>query len=216
MNPLIRHRPAPLHPARSLGPRLRGGLGRGIPVVALARLLRVLRHPHLKLPEFDNWNTHWTMVDCVRSAIEVALRVLRPSPVSWADVIRRYLPSAPPSSLASRFESDRTRLLRAYALEATLRGTRLVLSDLTPAEISEQAKSGRNTYDRELFEREVGGILPWLVLSENGTIAHVLRLERCPIANRPRPALLERYPRRARHRRNGRLSVPPVLSTRLV
>src|SRR5437868_15363948 len=58
--------------------------------------------------------------------------------------------------------------------------------------------------------------LPWLVLSENGTIAHVLRLERCPIANRPRPALLERYPRRARHRRNGRLSVPPVLSTRLV
>lgn len=140
-------------------------VGRGIPVVALARLLRVLRHPHVKLPEFDNWNTQWTMVDCVRSAIEVALRALRPSPVSWADVIRRYLPSAPPSSLASRFESDRTRLLRAYALEATLRGTRLVLPDLTPAEISEQAKSGRNTYDRELFEREVGGILPWLVLS---------------------------------------------------
>ena len=141
------------------------GVGHAFPVVPLDRLLRILGNKRVKLDELTDWEHRWTVVDAVRSAIELALQQLPPQPDAWAQILGRYLPSPPPDSLAMRTESDRPRLLRAYALQAALRNTRALLSDVTPAEVREQQQSNRRTYESELFLQEAGGILPWLALS---------------------------------------------------
>jgi hypothetical protein len=134
----------------------------------LERALRLLGERRVKLPESQAWNASWSVLSAVRSTIELALRVLPQEPDAWADILRRYLPPTPPSDLTSRFGSSRVPLLRAYALEAALRGQRLRLIDVAPPEARKQLESS-NQYGRseetETFIREAGGLLPWSVLS---------------------------------------------------
>ncbi|WP_205525541.1 NACHT domain-containing protein [Pyxidicoccus trucidator] len=144
-------------------------IGRSLPAPALARLLRLLADRRVKLTETQDWNKEWTVLDAVRSAVELGLRVLAPKPDKWAATLRRYLPSDPPSTLGIRSESyDRIPLLRAYALEAALRGQRLTLLDIAPPNIRKQLEAssqyGRSE-ETEVFLREAGALLPWLVLS---------------------------------------------------
>jgi hypothetical protein len=84
-------------------------------------------------------------------------------------VIRRYLPNTPPSDLTSRFGFDRAPLLRAYALEAALRGATLALLDVAPADVRAELENTQQSYSRsqekEIFLQEVGGLLPWVILS---------------------------------------------------
>lgn len=143
-------------------------VGHLITTKPLVRLLRLLGDRRVKLPEYQEWNEKWTVLNAVRSAVELALRVLPPEPNAWAAIIQRYLPPEPPSDLASRFGVDHASMLRAYALEAALRRERLTLPDVAPSEVREQLNS-RNQYGRsreaDIFQQEVGGLLPWLVLS---------------------------------------------------
>ncbi|ACK78898.1 hypothetical protein RU820_06025 [Acidithiobacillus ferrooxidans] len=143
-------------------------MGYLLPAAPLARLLRLLAHRRVKLPESKQWNMRWTLLYAVSATIELAARVLPPEPETWAAILRRYLPSAPPSELASRFGFDRAPLLRAYALEAALRGQKLALLDVAPPEVREQLGE-RERYGRsqetETFLQEVGGLLAWSVLS---------------------------------------------------
>lgn len=139
-----------------------------IPTPPLARLLRLLSDRRVKLTESEGWNTRWTVLDAVRSALEVALRVLPPEPDAWARILQRYLPSEPPSDLSNHFGSDRTLLLRAYALDAALRGKQITLWDVAPSEMRGQLDSARHyghSQEMDTFHREVGGLLPWIVLS---------------------------------------------------
>lgn len=139
-----------------------------IPAPPLARLLRLLADRRVELTESEAWNTKWIILDAIRSALEVALRVLRPKPDAWARILQRYLPPEPPSDLSNRLGVDRTPLLRAYALDAALRGKRVSLRDVAPSEVREQLDSARHyghSQERDTFQREVGGLLPWIVLS---------------------------------------------------
>ncbi|AVR87177.1 hypothetical protein [Thauera aromatica] len=77
------------------------------------------------------------------------------------------LPDKPPSDLTDRFGSDRSTLLRAYALDAALRGEALSLLAIAPPDVRKDLES-KGSYSRNsdtvAFERLTGGVLPWFVL----------------------------------------------------
>jgi hypothetical protein len=142
--------------------------GHLLPAAPLARVLRLLGDRRVKLPESQEWNSSWSVLCAVRSTVELALRVLPREAEAWADILRRYLPTTPPSQLSSRFDTNRISLLRAYALEAALRGKKFTLADVVPPEGREQLENS-NQYGHsgeiETFMREVGAMVPWLTLS---------------------------------------------------
>lgn len=138
-----------------------------LPAAPLARLLRLLGDRRVKLPESEAWNEPWDVLYAISSAIELAMLVRPPEPEAWAAILRRYLPAVPPSSLATRFGFDRSPLLRAYALEAALRGTQTALLDVAPPDVRKQLEKVQHGRKQETdtFLEEVGGLLPWIVLS---------------------------------------------------
>ena len=142
--------------------------GHLLPAGPLARLLRLLGDRRVKLPESGGWTEEWSVLYAVRSALELALRRLPPKPEAWASILQRYLPETPPSFLADPFGRDRESLLRAYALEAALRGEMLTLTDVAPPKTREELEK-RNQYqsngETRQFVQEVGGLLPWVTLS---------------------------------------------------
>lgn len=143
-------------------------VGQPLPPAPMVRLLRLLADRRVKLPESPEWNPNWAVLNAVYSAVEIALRLLPLEPVALAGILRRYLPSTPPSDLASRFGTDRVPLLRAYALEAALRGQKLTLIDVAPTDVRKQLETQRqhgHSQATDIFVQQVGGILPWLVLS---------------------------------------------------
>lgn len=144
-------------------------VGHVLPPGPLARLLRLLGDRRVQLEESHAWNASWEILHAVRSAVEIALRVLPRDPVGWATILRRYLPAAPPSELTNRFGFDRSPLLRAYALEAALRDGEATLNDVSPPTVREELGDARRQYgrsqDTEVFLREVGALLPWCVMS---------------------------------------------------
>lgn len=134
----------------------------------LANLLRILGYKRVRLSEPQQWDKQWSVLHAIRSSIELALISLPHRPKEWATLIQRYLPSAPPSDLARQHGGDRAPLLRTYALEAALRGKTISLNDLAPPEVLEELNSKQtHSFNREthIFKREVGGLLPWIVLS---------------------------------------------------
>ncbi len=142
--------------------------GHVLPAGPLARLLRLLGDRRVKLPESGGWTEEWSVLYAVRSALELALRRLPPKPDAWASILQRYLPETPPSSLTDLYGRDHESLLRAYALEAALRGETLTLTDVAPPKTREELEK-RNQYqsngETRQFIQEVGGLLPWVNLS---------------------------------------------------
>lgn len=141
---------------------------RMLPASALVRLLSLLCDRRVKLEEADDWNSNWSVLNAVRSVIEIALRVLPPKHEAWAALLQRYLPPEPPRQLAERYGFDRAPLLRAYALEAALRGQKVTLIDVAPPDVRKEMegdKMSRRRQETETFVAEVGGLLPWHVLA---------------------------------------------------
>lgn len=139
-----------------------------LPAAPVARLLRILGDRRVRLPESNEWNSRWTILCAVASAIELAHRVLPPRPEAWAAILRRYLPPVPPSEFTNRFGFDRIPLMRSYALEAALRGQELTLLDVAPPDVRKQLEANTQygrSQDAEILVHEVGGLLPWSVLS---------------------------------------------------
>jgi hypothetical protein len=139
-----------------------------LPAAPIGRLLRLLGDRRVKLPASGRLEDKWDVLFAVESAIELALRALPPDHERWAAVLRKYLPVTPPSDLGSPFGFERAPLLRAYALEAALRGTQVALADVAPADVRKQIETGSQygrSQETEVFLREVGGLLPWIVLS---------------------------------------------------
>lgn len=142
-------------------------VGHDLPAEPVARLMRVLADQRVQLKELTQWESRWDLLDAVTAAILVALRVLPHENAAWAETLRRYLPEKPPSDLTDRFGSDRSPLLRAYALEAALRGEALTLIAIAPPDLRKSLES-KSSYsgnsDTIAFERATGGVLPWFVL----------------------------------------------------
>jgi hypothetical protein len=143
-------------------------VGHHLPAEPLSRLLRLLADRRVQLPESRQWGQEWTVLNGVRSAVELGLQVLPRESTTWAAVLRRYLPAVPPPDLAGRFEtSSRTSLLQAYALEAALRRQQLSLIEVAPPDIRKQLEA-RDQHNRsqesDFFQHAVGALLPLFVL----------------------------------------------------
>jgi hypothetical protein len=143
--------------------------GHLLPAGPLARLLRLLGDRRVRVLESGGLHDDWSALYAVRSALELALRRLPPQPEVWAQILQRYLPETPPSRIAEPYHfEDRVPLLSAYALEASLRGKKLALADVAPPEVRKQLEEQtrhQSSRETQTFTREVGGLLPWVVLS---------------------------------------------------
>lgn len=140
-----------------------------LPEAPLRRLLDILANPKVKLPEEEpSWRSGSHVLDAVRAAITQALRRLPRDDVSWATTLRRYLPNDPPRELYAHYSSERVPLIKAYALEAALRGKRIVLVDLASKDILQEfepARSHSKGRDASDLELATGGVLAWFVLA---------------------------------------------------
>lgn len=150
--------------------------GHALPTEPVARLIRVLADRRIRLKELTSWEFKWDLLDAITSAISEALRVLPREDVVWAEILKRYLPEKPPSDLTDRFGFDRTPLLRAYALEAALRGEALSLLAIAPPDVRKDLER-KDTYSRNsdtvTFERSIGSVLPWFVLGAEITCGRI-------------------------------------------
>lgn len=142
-------------------------VGHALPKEPVARLMRVLADRRVQLEGPTQWGSRWDLLDAVTAAISEALRILPRDNAAWAETLRRHLPEKPPLDLTDRFGSDRSPLLRAYALEAALRGEALTLIAIAPPDVRKSLES-KSSYsgssDAIAFERATGGVLPWFVL----------------------------------------------------
>ena len=139
-----------------------------LPAAPLRRLLGILTDPKVKLPEEElSWKSGSAVLDAVRSAITQALRRLPRDDATWAATLRRYLPADPPRQIHEHYSPERVQLIKAYALEAALRGKRIILVDLASKDIRQEFEpsrshsKGRNASELELA---TGGVLAWFVL----------------------------------------------------
>lgn len=139
-----------------------------LPAEPLRHLMGILVDPKVKLPEEDlSWRSGSNVLDGVRSAITLALRCLPRDDATWAETLRRYLPEDPPHQLHD-FDDERADFIRAYALEAALRGKRIELIDLAPKDIRlefETKGSPVKSQQASQLQQVAGGVLPWFVLA---------------------------------------------------
>lgn len=145
-----------------------GRVGHVLPDKALRCLIKILTDPMVKIPEeAPSWKSGIGVLDAVRSVIAQALRRFPQEGEAWANLLRLYLPEDPPRLLHSQYSPERTQLIRAYALEAALRGKRVTLMDLTPKNLRPEFESPRSySKGQEAAELELltGGVLNWFVL----------------------------------------------------
>ncbi|WCE10548.1 AVAST type 3 anti-phage nuclease/ATPase Avs3a [Pseudomonas sp. JBR1] len=139
-----------------------------LPVEPLRHLMGILVDPKVKLPEEHlSWRSGSSVLEGVRSAITLALRCLPRDDATWAEMLRRYLPEDPPHQRYD-FDDERADLLRAYALEAALRGKRIELIDLAPKDIRlelETKESPVKSQQASQLQQVTGGLIPWFVLA---------------------------------------------------
>lgn len=144
-------------------------VGHLLPAAPLRRLLEILTDPKVKLPEEQlSWRSGSDVLDAVRSAITQALRRLPRDDGTWATTLRRYLPADPPRQLHDHFSSERVPLIKAYAMEAALRGERIALVDLASKNIRQEFEPSRShSKGRDASELELvtGGVLAWFNLA---------------------------------------------------
>ncbi len=143
-------------------------VGHLLPDAPLHHLMAILTDPKVKLPEEEpSWKSGGDLLDAVRSAITQALRRLPRDDAAWAVALRRYLPVEPPRQLHDGFDADRVKLVRAFALEAALRGQQLTLIDLASPDIRHEFESARSQskgQDASRLELVTGGVLAWFIL----------------------------------------------------
>lgn len=139
-----------------------------LPEEPLRHLMGILVDPKVKLPEEDlSWKSGSSVLDGVRSAITLALRCLPRNDATWAETLRRYLPLDPPRQFHD-FDVKRANFIRAYALEAALRGKRIELIDLAPKDVRpefEAKGSSVKGQQASQLQNVTGGVLPWFILA---------------------------------------------------
>ncbi|MBL8436298.1 MAG: ATP-binding protein [Zoogloea sp.] len=143
-------------------------VGHLMPEEPLRHLMGILVDPKIRLPEEDlSWKSGSSVLDGVRSAITQALRRLPRDDATWAETLRRYLPLDPPCQ-SHDFDAERAKFIRAYALEAALRGKRIELIDLAPKDVRpEFEKTGAPVKGQQASQLQhvTGGVLAWFILA---------------------------------------------------
>ena len=132
---------------------------RSPPRRATERVLRLVLSKHIQIKGYDS-----DFPEAVSALVESASIYQLQNNDVLASVLQKYLPETPPRSLASRHSGERSLLLRAYSLQAALKGTNLQLIDLAHPELREKLDNGKTHGDsRELreFREQIGALLPW-------------------------------------------------------
>lgn len=139
-----------------------------LPAEPLRHLMGILVNPKVKLREEGlSWKSGSSVLDGVRSAITLALRCLPRDDATWAETLRRYLPLDPPRQ-SHDFDAERAKFIRAYALEAALRGKQVELIDLAPKDVRpefETKGSPVKGQQASQLQHVTGGVLPWFILA---------------------------------------------------
>lgn len=143
--------------------------GHSLPAKPVEKLMRALSSRRIQLRASGGHSAKWSVLNGVTSAVLQALRVLPRDDITWANVIRRYLPEHPPHELAERYAADTSTPLRAYTLEAALLGKQLALIDLAPKgvreELEEKQSHHSGSYEAEAYSIGTGGVFAWYRLS---------------------------------------------------
>ncbi|MYD62050.1 MAG: tetratricopeptide repeat protein [Gemmatimonadetes bacterium] len=132
---------------------------RSLPKETVDRALGLILNKRVKC--FDHTET---ALPAITALVESAhIYKLRSNDV-LASVLQRYLPEVPPRGWASRHSGQSFTFLRAYTLQAELKGEDLQLVNLAHPELREQLENGKNHHDsQELreFKEHIGVLLPW-------------------------------------------------------
>src|SRR3990167_9362216 len=86
---------------------------------------------------------------------------------AWAATLRRCLPADPPRQ-SHDFDAERAIFVRAYALEAALRGKRIELIDLAPNDVRPEfatKSSPVKGQQASQLEHVTGGVLAWFIMA---------------------------------------------------
>lgn len=144
-------------------------VGHRLPAEPLARLIRLLGSPHLKLELDEPWDGRGGLVDAVSSTVVIARQVLPMQQTTLvAAVLKKFLPAHPPYGLVQRYGKVNEQMLKAYALYDHLADDKLTLKDLAPPPLAEhisiEGKALRHHHEAEQFCGDVGAIWPWYKL----------------------------------------------------
>lgn len=139
-------------------------VGHSLPAEPLARLMRLLGSPHLKLELDEPWDGRGGLVDAVSSTVVIARRVLPLPQATLAGVLKKFLPAHAPYALVPRYGRVNREMLKAYALYDHLAEAKLSLKNLAPPllaeHISVEGKALRHHQEAEQFCGDVGAIWP--------------------------------------------------------
>ena len=137
---------------------------RNPPQCAVQRALRLLLRSGVKLDWPSNWDVAETLLHAIAALVEAAYKQSVCKNDDLAALLTRYLPTAPPRHLFSRFGKSRFPLLHAYTLRAGLEGESMDLHDLAHPELREKLEREnryQDSYDTREFKEVVGALLPW-------------------------------------------------------
>ncbi|WP_430254847.1 AVAST type 3 anti-phage nuclease/ATPase Avs3a [Neorhizobium sp. DAR64872/K0K18] len=134
------------------------------PFEVTQRAFRLLASTRISLSDGGSFTDRYSALNAVVILVEAALEHSHCSKTEAASVLSRYLPSEPPSDIASRFSNTRSYLLRGYSLRATLIDTPLKLVDLAHGSLRQELE-GKNQHstsrDLQEFKEDIGALLPW-------------------------------------------------------
>lgn len=134
-----------------------------LPKPSVDRALKLVRVKRLSIRS-PHGGLHDEALEAITVIVEAG-QAHRLSPAGeLSELLRAYLPEAPPQWLGSRTAGDRMQYPRAYCLEAALRGVDIQLSDLAHPnlrEILEGKKRHSDTREIHDFKFGLGSVLPW-------------------------------------------------------
>ena len=136
---------------------------RSPPKETVERTLRLILNKRVKIKE-RAFDYEEKVLQAITALVESShIYQLRPNDV-LASVLQKYLPEKPPRGWASRHSRQSFPLLRAYVLQAELKGEDLQLVNLACPDLREQLENGENHHDSQdlrEFKERIGVLLPW-------------------------------------------------------
>ena len=156
---------------------------RSPPKETVERTLRLILNKRVKIKE-RAFDYEEKVLQAITALVESAhIYRLRSNDV-LASVLQRYLPEMPPRGWASRHSRRSFPLLRAYALQAALKGEDLQLVNLACPDLREQLENRENHHDSQAlreFKGRIEVLLPWhklwaenLLASKNSSTSAIL------------------------------------------
>ncbi|TBF92090.1 AVAST type 3 anti-phage nuclease/ATPase Avs3a [Rhizobium leguminosarum] len=134
------------------------------PFEVTQRAFRLIASTRINLSDGSSFNDRHSALNAVVVLVEAGLEYSLCSKAEAAAILSRYLPSEPPSDLASRFTIARSHLLRGYCLRAALLDISLELVDLAHGSLRKEIEGKhRHSTSRDLqeFQEDIGALLPW-------------------------------------------------------